>query len=109
MHFATIFPTCIERLVKAVGWSAIGKTIGLLIEEGQDPELMGTRLMGTVKSLHDDGSATVKTAAGESFLLVPRHVGYGFYYLRIGKISAYLIADSRGGGTPIAQGILSLT
>jgi hypothetical protein len=108
MHFASIFPTCIERLVRAVGWSPIGKSIGLLIEEGQDPALFGTRLIGAVKSLNDDGSATVNTSAGESFLIVPRHVGYGFYYLKVGKISAYLVADSRAGDPRIALGILSL-
>ena len=113
MHFATIFPRCIERLVKAVGWSPIGKSIGFSIEEGLDPALLGTRLIGAVQSLHDDGSATVSTSAGETFLIVPRHTGYGFYYLRLGKICAYLVADSRGertrGGDPrIAQGMLSL-
>jgi hypothetical protein len=108
MHFATILPVAIERLVRAVGWSPIGKSIRLVIEEGQDPALVGKRLIGTVTSLNADDSATVNTSAGESFLVVPRHVGYGFYYLKVGKISAYLIADSRVGDPRIAQGMLSL-
>jgi hypothetical protein len=108
MRFATIFPTFVERLIRAVGWSPIGKSVRLLIDEGQDPGLIGARLSGTVTSLNADGSATVINSAGESFLVAPRHVGYGFYYLKVGKISAYLIADSRVGDRRIAQGVLSL-
>ena len=86
----------------------IGKSIGFLIEQGQDPALIGTRLVGTVRSLNADDSATVSTSAGEMFIVVPRHVGFGFFYLKVGKIAAYLVADSPAGDPRIAQGILSL-
>jgi hypothetical protein len=71
MHFATILPAGIEKLIRAVGWSPIGKSVHLLIDEGQDSALVGKRLIGTVTSLNADGSATVITSAGESFLVVP--------------------------------------
>jgi hypothetical protein len=84
------------------------KSVRLLIDEGQDPALIGTCMIGIVKSLETDGSATANTSAGESFLVVPRHVGFGFYYLKVGKINAYLFADSRVGNPRIAQGMLAL-
>jgi hypothetical protein len=86
----------------ACGWSPIGRSVRLLIEEGQ-PALINTQLIGTVTSLNADGSATIINSAGESFLVVPRHVGFGFYYLKVGKISAYLITDSRVGRNIFAR------
>jgi len=66
-----------------------------LIEEGRDPLLVGRHLIGTIAALNEGGSATVMTSTGEVFTLLPRHEGFGFNYLRIGKIAAYLLSDSR--------------
>jgi hypothetical protein len=110
--FAAIVPREIERLVRASGWSPIGKRVDLLIEEGRS-SLVGTRLTGTVTALTPGSSATVSIATGEVFTVGPRHVGYGFYYLRIGRIAAavYLLANLQSplsGDVPIGQGILAL-
>ena len=80
----------------------------MLIEEGFDPSLIGKRLIGTVTSLNTSELATVTTAAGDAFTVGARHVGYGFYYLRVGKIAAYLLDSSRAGDSRVAQGILAL-
>ena len=108
MQFAAILPTSIERLVKAVGWSPIGKLVDLLIVEGRDPGMVVKRLIGSVSSLNADGSAAVNPSTGDSFKVAPRHVGYGCYYLRIGRMAAYRIADSRTSDGRMAQGMLSL-
>jgi hypothetical protein len=83
----------VEWLVRALGWSPVGKPIEFVIEEGMDPLLVGKHLIGTINSLNEDGSATVIASTGESFALLPRHTGFGFYYLRVGKIAAYLLSD----------------
>jgi hypothetical protein len=104
-------PTFVGWLVRALGWSPIGKTVEFVIEEGEDPLLVGKHLIGAITALKDEGSATVKTSAGEVFTLLPRHVGFGFYYLRIGKIAAYLLSDSQklsNGDSRSAEGILAL-
>jgi hypothetical protein len=104
-------PTCIEWLVRTFGWSPFGKLIDFLIQEGRDPLLVGKHLIGTITSLNKGGSANVTMSTGEVFTILPRHVGFGFYYLRVGKIAAYLISDtghSPTGDLRIAQGILTL-
>ncbi len=111
MNPVRVVPTCIEVLVKTFGWSPIGKLIDFLIEEGRDPLLVGRHLIGTIAALNEGGSATVMTSTGEVFTLLPRHEGFGFYYLRVGKIAAYLLSDSRHppiGDPRTAQGILAL-
>jgi hypothetical protein len=105
MNFAAIVPLGIERLVRALGWSPIGKKVRLLIEEGRS-SLVGTRIIGTVTALALDSSATVNTTTGEAFTVKARHVGYGFYYLRIGTIAVYL--ETPDSDVPIGQGILAL-
>jgi hypothetical protein len=94
-----------ELMVRTLGWSPIGKLIDFVIQEGMNPLLVGKHLIGTVTALNEGGSATVRTSTGEEFTLLPRHVGFGFYYLRVGKIAAYLLSDSQ---QPSAQGILAL-
>jgi hypothetical protein len=108
MRFTALIPGGIEQLIKAFGWTPVGKSVDLLIEEGLDPSLIGKRLIGTVASLNTGGLATVITASGDSFTVGSRHVGYGFYYLRLGKVAAYLLDNSRSGDARVAQGILAL-
>src|SRR5271168_2086784 len=108
MRLAKLIPIGIERLIKAFGWTPVGKSVDLLIEEGFDPSLIGKRMIGTVTSLNTSELATVTTASGNAFTVGARHVGYGFYYLRVGKIAAYPLDNSRAGDSRVAQGILAL-
>jgi hypothetical protein len=108
MRLATLIPIGIERLIRAFGWTPVGKLVDLLIQEGFDPSLIGKRLIGTVTSLNTGGLATVTMASGDAFTVGARHVGYGFYYLRVGKIAAYLLDNSPTGDSRVAQGILAL-
>jgi hypothetical protein len=108
MRLATLIPLGIERLIKAFGWTPVGKSVEFLIHEGFDPSLIGKRLMGTVTSLSTGEHAIVTVASGDVFTVGTRHVGYGFYYLPVGKIAAYLLDNSRAGDPRIAQGILGL-
>jgi hypothetical protein len=108
MSLAAFIPIGIERLVKAFGWTPVGKAVDFGIEEGLDPSLIGKRLTGTVTSLNTSELATVTAASGDAFAVGTSHVGYGFYYLRLGKIAAYLLDNSRAGDSRVAQGILGL-
>ena len=111
MNILSLPPVFFEWLVRALGWSPIGKLIDFVIQEGMDPLLVGKHLIGTITALNEGGSATVRTSTGEVFTLLPRHVGFGFYYLRVGKIAAYLLSGSQQpsiGDTRTAQGILAL-
>ncbi len=111
MKLLSLPPIFIEWLIRALGWSPIGKLIDFVIEEGMDAPLVGKHLIGTITALNEGGSANVRTSTGEIFTLLPRHVGFGFYYLRVGKIAAYLLSDSHQpstGDSRTAQGILAL-
>jgi hypothetical protein len=108
MRFIALIPIGIEQLVKASGWTPVGKSVELLIEEGFDPSLIGERLIGTVTSLNTSDLAIVTMASGNAITVGSRHVGYGFYYLRVGKLAAYLLDNSRAGDARVAQGILAL-
>jgi hypothetical protein len=104
-------PAFIEWLVRLFGWSPIGKSIDFLIEEGMDPLDVGKHVVGTITTLNDGGSATVRTSAGEILTLLPRHVGFGFYYLRVGRIAAYVLSDvikPQTADSRRAQGVLAL-
>jgi hypothetical protein len=110
MRLAALIPIAVERFIKAFGWTPVGKSVDFLIDEGLDPTLIGKRLVGTVTSLNTDEPATlaVTSPSGDTFTVGARHIGYGFYYLRVGKIAAYLLDNSRVGDPRVAQGILAL-
>lgn len=108
MRLAKLIPMGIERSIRALGWTPVGKSVELLIEEGLDPSLIGKRLIGTVTSLNANETATVTMASGGAFTVGPRHVGYGLYCLRVGKIAAYLLDSSLAGDPRVAQGMLAL-
>src|ERR1700722_12481258 len=108
MRLAKLIPMGIERSIRALGWTPVGKSVDLLIEEGLDPSLIGKRLISTVTSLNANETATVAMASGGAFTIGPRHVGYGFYYLRVGKIAAYILDRSLAGDPRVAQGMLAL-
>jgi hypothetical protein len=109
MRLAALISIAVERFIKAFGWTPVGKSVDFLIEEGLDPSLIGKRLFGTVTSLSDEpATLAVTSPSGDTFTVGARHIGYGFYYLRVGKIAGYLLDNSRVGDPRVAQGILAL-
>lgn len=95
-------------MIKGFGWTPVEKSVDLVIQEGLDPSLIGRRLIGTVTPLNTSELATATTASGDAIAVGTSHVGYGFYYLRVGKIAAHLLDNSRAGDSRVVQGILGL-
>jgi len=112
MRVSKVIPDIVENAVKFFGWSPIGKAVRLRIEGGKTANLIGSTIEGKILSLRSDGAAVIDTGGGK-IDVKPRHLGYGFFYLRMGRIGVYLIDESTCGSIiesdpRIAEGILSL-
>jgi hypothetical protein len=87
-------------LTSLIGWSPVGKTVLVTIDDASDPTLNGRQFVGKLVTLNNDGTAVIEpdtlfTLRGNiirHMLAVPRHEGYDFFYLRWGFIAVNLFA-----------------
>lgn len=110
-----------SRILKLSGWTPIGKTIEIEIDESSLPLLLGKILLAKIVALNSNGSADIDLLEPieygakmiQAVIAEPRHKGYDFFHIGVGNIAVDLkpIASERDvekQDTRFAMGVIAI-
>lgn len=88
----------LSRVARFLGWSPIGATVNVRIDESTNSSIVGTELAATVASIKENGAFVLRLATplmqGErpmqEVIAYPRNRGFDIYHIAIGTIAVYL-------------------